>query len=250
MTWTAVSMCQPQPGPENIQLTCGAKPPNDASITGLRRHRRMQIDRDVERLGAFQDRPVEFVVEVAAAIMAVDDRALEARWRTRRSSSSAAFSGAAVGSAAKPANRVGCFFTASARKSLASRATAIASAASNCSVPGYCSDSTCISMPAASISAKRLSPTSASRPKKSASRPPDFSARSLNSRPGPAKNPGLAKCSSSVMVRISVLSCMLRLTGTALRAFAHPPMLSAVEYVVAEILHFQMAARGGRPAAC
>ena len=38
----------------------------------------MQIDRYVERFGAFKDRPIKLVVEIAAAIVAVDDRALEA----------------------------------------------------------------------------------------------------------------------------------------------------------------------------
>ena len=44
----------------------------------LRRHRRVQIDRDIERLGPFQHRPEELVVEIASASMAVDDRAFEA----------------------------------------------------------------------------------------------------------------------------------------------------------------------------
>ena len=38
----------------------------------------MQIDRHVELFGTLQDRPIEFVVEIAAAIVAVDDRAFEA----------------------------------------------------------------------------------------------------------------------------------------------------------------------------
>ena len=33
MTWTAVSMCQAQPGPENISLTIGENPLNEASMT-------------------------------------------------------------------------------------------------------------------------------------------------------------------------------------------------------------------------
>jgi hypothetical protein len=69
-------------------------------------------------------------------------------------------SGAAIGKAAKPAKRLGYFFTASAIISLDSRATEICTSASACSTPGELSDSTCMSMPAASISATRLSPTS------------------------------------------------------------------------------------------
>ena len=38
----------------------------------------MQIDRDVERFGTLQDRPEELVVQIAAARVAVDQRALEA----------------------------------------------------------------------------------------------------------------------------------------------------------------------------
>ncbi len=38
----------------------------------------MQIDRDIERFGALEDRPEEFVVKIAAANMTVDHRALEA----------------------------------------------------------------------------------------------------------------------------------------------------------------------------
>ncbi len=41
----------------------------------LWRPRRVQVDRDAELFRAFQDRPVEFVVEIAAAVVAVDDRA-------------------------------------------------------------------------------------------------------------------------------------------------------------------------------
>ena len=77
MTCTAVSMCQPQPGPANISETIGEKPPNDASIHRLRRPRRVQVDRGVELFGAFQDRPIKIVVQIAAAIVAVNDRAGE-----------------------------------------------------------------------------------------------------------------------------------------------------------------------------
>src|SRR5262245_32698791 len=46
----------------------------------LRRHRRMQIDWDVERFGALQDRPEEFVVQIAAVGVPI------ARYRRRPSS--------------------------------------------------------------------------------------------------------------------------------------------------------------------
>ena len=67
------------------------------------RHRGMQIDRHVERLGAREDRPVALVVDELPVREAVDHRALEAErldaarklvGRRRR---------IAVGSAAKPA---------------------------------------------------------------------------------------------------------------------------------------------------
>ena len=38
----------------------------------------MEIDRDIERFGALQDRPEELVVQIAAARVAIDERALEA----------------------------------------------------------------------------------------------------------------------------------------------------------------------------
>jgi hypothetical protein len=38
----------------------------------------MQVDRHAQRFGSLQDRPVELVVEIASAIVAVDRRALEA----------------------------------------------------------------------------------------------------------------------------------------------------------------------------
>jgi hypothetical protein len=38
----------------------------------------MKIDRDIEGFGALQDRPEEFVIQIAAARMAIDERALEA----------------------------------------------------------------------------------------------------------------------------------------------------------------------------
>jgi len=44
----------------------------------LRRPRRVHVDRHVERLGALEDRPEEFVVHVAAADVAVDQRAAKA----------------------------------------------------------------------------------------------------------------------------------------------------------------------------
>ncbi len=156
MMWTAVSMCQPQPDAANMSVTAGEKPPIRGLDHRLRRPRRMEIDRGIELLGALQDRPEELVVEIAAAVVAVNDGADEFLLANHACSSScAALSGAAVGTTARPAKRSGCRFTTSARKSLASRASAIASAASSCSVPGEVSDSTCMSMPAASISASR-----------------------------------------------------------------------------------------------
>ena len=78
MRWTAVSMCQPHPAAANIAVTGGENPPNERLDDRLRRHRRVQIDRDIERFGALQDRPEELVVQIAAARVAVDERALEA----------------------------------------------------------------------------------------------------------------------------------------------------------------------------
>ena len=70
--------------------------------------------------------------------------------------------GSAVGSAAKPAKRVGCALTASWILSLASRAMAGASAAPNACRPGIVSERTCTSIPVASIALSRLSPMSSS----------------------------------------------------------------------------------------
>ena len=42
----------------------------------------MDVDRRVERLGAFQDRPEKFVVEIATALMAVDQRTPETPGRS------------------------------------------------------------------------------------------------------------------------------------------------------------------------
>src|SRR5579875_246703 len=123
-------------------------------------------------------------------------------WPTTRSSSSAALGGSAVGSVAKPPNRLGWRFMAAATNSLASRASSTASAATHCSTPGELSDNTCISIPAASISTMRSSSTSWSCAAIRARRPPCLAARSMIPLPGPFKNPGVAKCSSRVMVRI------------------------------------------------
>ena len=38
----------------------------------------MEVDGDVQRLGAFEDRPEEFVVEIASPAVAVDERSFEA----------------------------------------------------------------------------------------------------------------------------------------------------------------------------
>ena len=104
---------------------------------------------------------------------------------------------------------------AAATKSLVSAASSIASAASNCSTPGEVSDTICMSMPAASISAMRLSPRSHSCGMSLIARALlNFSACSFRSRPGPSRNRGVAKCSSSVMVRIaySLASASLHLS--------------------------------------
>ena len=71
-------MCQPQPGlREHVDHKR-----REARVIGvdhrLRRPRRMDVDRRVERLGGFQNGPEELVVEIAAAIVAVDDGADEA----------------------------------------------------------------------------------------------------------------------------------------------------------------------------
>src|SRR5215472_4608578 len=44
----------------------------------LRRYRRMQIDRDIQRFGALQDRPEELIVQIAATRVPIDERAFEA----------------------------------------------------------------------------------------------------------------------------------------------------------------------------
>ena len=111
----------------------------------------MEIDRDFERFGALQDRPKELVVQIAAACVAIDECALEALL---------ADPAIQIGKEAKAAKRLGLFFTTSARKSFDSRAIATCSATSACSTPGAFSESTCMSIPAASIAAMRPSPTS------------------------------------------------------------------------------------------
>jgi hypothetical protein len=73
----------------------------------LRRLRRMKIDRKLEPLGSRQDRPEEAVVEVASAMMALMSTPLNPCSPTTRSSSAIAADGSAIGSAARPKNRVG-----------------------------------------------------------------------------------------------------------------------------------------------
>ncbi|MNV91688.1 hypothetical protein D3C71_1862110 [compost metagenome] len=78
---------------------------------------------------------------------------------TARSSSRAAASGDCQGRVAKPAKRVGCVRAVSASLSLAARFSSMASAAgSNCGNPPY--EITCMSIPAASMSARRATPIS------------------------------------------------------------------------------------------
>src|SRR6202167_681995 len=55
----------------------GLKPAKPGVDHGLRRLRRMKIDRKLEPLRLRQDRPEETVVEIASAMMAVDDDAFE-----------------------------------------------------------------------------------------------------------------------------------------------------------------------------
>src|SRR5579871_1311228 len=143
---------------------------------------------------------------------------------TRCSNSLTARSGAASGSTAKPENRFGYFDMASASTSLASRASAMASAASSCSAPGWVSERTCTSMPAASIWAIRPSPMS---DKSLTSRSALASPRdcSLRSRAGPSRKPGVTKCSSSVIVRMAVSSAIL--SAGKLRAVATDPLQCA-----------------------
>ena len=75
-----------------------------------------------------------------------------------RSNSSAAASGTAVGSAAKPAKRVGFLATIAARRSLTRVAIAGAVSAGNFCVDGAPCESTWMSMPASSISLMRSAP--------------------------------------------------------------------------------------------
>ncbi len=205
MRWTAVSMCQPHPRPANMRAHGWRKPAERRLGDRLRRHGRVEIDRDIERVGALQDRPEEFVVQVAAAGVAVDERALEALLpdpalqffgrlvgRRDRQGGKGRRSASDISSSPRRGNR------------WTSRAIAICSATSACSTPGEFSESTCMSMPAASISAMRLSPISGSSSQILAPQGPELRSRAVNSLPGPARNPGLVKCSSRVMVRIRV----------------------------------------------
>jgi hypothetical protein len=155
----------------------------------------MKVERNAQTLEAFEDRPEELVVEVPALAVTVDERPDNTGQPDRRSSSSAAAAGSAVGRVAKPANRAGLRRIASARKSLVSRAIATASAAGDCSSPGEVSDSTCTSTPASSISVIR--PCETSRSRSTRLRPPPSPKRgwdchelkrSIKDRPGPSRN--------------------------------------------------------------
>src|SRR5438034_8882352 len=75
----------------------------EVGLDGVRvRQRRMEVDRHAERLRALEDRPVLALVEKAAARVPWIIAPLKPSLLTQRSSSCAAASGSAVGSAAKP----------------------------------------------------------------------------------------------------------------------------------------------------
>ena len=71
-------MCQPQPRARHHLADHRLKAAVPGVDNRLRRLRRMEIDRQLQRLRARQDRPEEPVVEIAPAMVAVDDDALEA----------------------------------------------------------------------------------------------------------------------------------------------------------------------------
>src|SRR5215475_4505706 len=115
----------------------------------------MQVNRYAELFGPFQYRPEELVVEIAAAIVAVDNRAGELlltyaavellgglvrhRGRQRRKAAEAR---------RLPHDRVGDkVVRLSGKRDCIGRR--------HCSTPGAVSDTICMSMPAASISAMR-----------------------------------------------------------------------------------------------
>src|SRR5215472_16230921 len=146
----------------------------------------MQVNRCTELFGTFQDRPEELVVEIAAAVVAVDNSTGEFLPTYAAVELLCGLFRDCGRQRRKAAERAGCLLIASATKSFVSTASAIASAASNCSTPGAVSDTICMSMPAAFISAMRLSPRSQSCGMSlSAQALLNFSACSFRSRPGP-----------------------------------------------------------------
>ena len=95
----------------------------------------MQIDRHIERFGALQDRPEERVVEIAAAMVAVDDRALEAV-ADRAFQFVGGLPGAAIGNGQGRQSASDAFSPPRrGNRSLRARSRS-ASASSNCSTPG------------------------------------------------------------------------------------------------------------------
>ncbi len=179
----------------------------EAAITGLdhrpRRHRRVQIDRRVELFRAFEDRPEEFIVEAAAAIVAVDDGAdefvplhhgLELGGRlVRRRGRQYRQSGEARSDAASPRRPENRWRRGRARPP---RRRPIARRRARSATAPACR---CRRHPSRRCGRRRRRRARRTPWRR---RPPSLCAFSLRTRPGPWRNFGVVKCSSRVMVRM------------------------------------------------
>ena len=108
----------------------------------------MEIDRKLQRFRARQNRPEETVVEIAPAMMAVDDDALEATIAERALELGDRGRRIADRQRRKPEEAGRMAPDRSARETHSSRARSrFASSASSCSTPGAVSESACTSTP-------------------------------------------------------------------------------------------------------
>lgn len=174
----------------------------------------MEVDGNLQRFGAFEDWPKEPVIEVASSVVTIDNCSFESVFADHPLQFVSGLVRRSCGERSKPGKS--CWALPDCRTEV------LVGLTGKChSIPWFELLRTRRSErehlhvnPASSISATLFSPMSQSRSKSFAAAGPKFDACALSSCPGPTRKPGLAKCSSTAIVRIaSLLPGRFRSTG-------------------------------------
>jgi hypothetical protein len=152
----------------------------------------MQVDRNIQRFGSFEDWPEEFVIQIAFPAVTIDDRSFEAVFTDQPLQFFRGLVWYCRWERSKSGKTRGILLDRIGQEIIRFTSKCCRISAGDLFRTGEVRERTCISIFAASVSAILFSPTSQSCSKSFAAAAPNFNAWALSSLPGPSRKPGLA----------------------------------------------------------